>query len=138
MTGLFVYSVIPVFPEGAKRLSGIAACAILKLVRERKVFWLYIMTNTRRGVLYTGVTTDLVGRVGKHRAGALPGFTKRYGLKRLVWYEEGGDAHETFSGETRIKRWRRAWKIALVESTNPEWNDLWYQITGQDVGPPLI
>jgi putative endonuclease len=107
-------------------------------MRDEKHFAVYIMTNCRRGVLYTGVTSNLPGRVWKHREGALPGFTQTWGLKRLVWYEDHGSAEGAITREKRIKRWRRAWKFALIEAKNPEWTDLWPEITGQNLGPRLV
>lgn len=93
-------------------------------MREEKVFTVYIVTNTRRGVLYTGMTSDLIGRAWKHRDGVLSGFSRQWGLKRLVWYETMPDAESAIALEKRIKRWRRDWKFALVEKMNPDWDDL--------------
>jgi putative endonuclease len=107
-------------------------------MRDPKAFAVYIMTNTRRGVLYVGMTSDLPGRVWKHREGVLPGFTRDWGLKRLVWYEAHDCAEGAIAREKRIKRWRRQWKFELIESANPEWGDLWPEIIGQLVGPPLV
>lgn len=84
----------------------------------------YIMTNKPRGTLYTGATGYLAKRAWEHREGVVPGFTRTYGLKMLVWYE----AHETmdaaFYRERQVKEWKRAWKIELIEKMNPNWNDL--------------
>jgi putative endonuclease len=84
----------------------------------------YIMTNKRHGTLYVGVTADLITRVVQHRDGEVPGFTATYGLKRLVWYEP----HETIVGaiqrEKSLKKYKRDWKINLIERLNPQWNDL--------------
>ncbi len=91
-------------------------------------YFVYIVTNRPRGVLYTGVTNDLVRRAWQHRNGELPGFTQKYGLKTLVWYEAFGDIELAIQREKRIKRWRRAWKIALIEEMNPGWLDLWYDL----------
>jgi len=99
-------------------------------MREEKIFTVYMVTNTPRGVLYVGVTSDLVGRVWQHRSGALPGFSRRWGLKRLVWYEVCGDAEGAIRFEKRLKRWRRPWKFGLVERANPEWRDLWPELIG--------
>ena len=89
------------------------------------VYDLYIMTNAPRGVLYVGMTSDLPGRVREHREGLIPGFTGRYHLTRLVWYEGHLDAALAADRERAIKRWRRAWKINLVERDNPTWADLY-------------
>ncbi|MEM1380773.1 MAG: GIY-YIG nuclease family protein [Pseudomonadota bacterium] len=91
----------------------------------------YIMTNQKRGTLYTGVTSDLPGRVYQHREGLLGGFTKVYGLKRLVWCDVHGAMASAIQAEKRIKRWRRLWKIALIERANPDWRDLWFELLPQ-------
>ena len=107
-------------------------------MRDPKAFAVYIMTNPRRGVLYVGMTSDLPGRVWKHREAALAGFTRDWGLKRLVWYEAHACAEGAITREKRIKRWRRPWKFELIEACNPDWDDLWPEITGQRVGPRLV
>jgi len=85
----------------------------------------YILASRRNGTLYVGVTSDLIKRVWEHKSDAVEGFTKRYGVHDLVWYE----AHETMMSaiarEKAIKEWRRAWKLELIEKTNPEWRDLY-------------
>jgi putative endonuclease len=85
--------------------------------------WVYIMASRRNGTLYTGVTTNLSRRAWEHRDGLLEGFTKKYGVKLLVWYEEHGSVVEAIAREKAIKRWRRAWKLALIEADNPQWLD---------------
>jgi len=87
--------------------------------------YVYILASARNGTLYVGVTNDLLRRVYEHREGTTPGFTARYGVKRLVWYETHGDVVEAIAREKSIKRWRRAWKMALIEKDNPQWLDLW-------------
>ena len=88
----------------------------------------YIMANRRDGTLYTGVTSDLVRRVWQHRCGLGGGFTKRYGCKMLVWYEVGGGMIGAIEREKQIKAGSRAKKIALIETANPQWRDLWPDI----------
>ena len=88
----------------------------------------YILASKRNGTLYTGVTSDLTGRVWEHRTGAMTGFTKRYGVKMLAWFAEYADIRDALEEERRIKRWRRAWKIALIEELNPQWRDLFEEI----------
>jgi putative endonuclease len=88
----------------------------------------YIMANKRNGTLYTGVTSDLVRRVWQHRSGVVRGFTERYGCKMLVWYEVGGDMEGAINREKQIKAGSRSKKLALIESMNPEWRDLWGDI----------
>jgi putative endonuclease len=87
--------------------------------------YVYIMTNRRNGVLYTGVTTVLPRRAYEHREGLIEGFTKRYGLKLLVYYEVSDDVRDAIQREKTIKRWPRAWKVRLIHGLNPEWEDLY-------------
>ena len=84
----------------------------------------YIMTNRLRGVLYTGVTTDIGRRAWEHREGLIDGFTSRYGLTRLVFYEEYPLFMDAVQREKNIKHWSRRWKIELIEKVNPKWDDL--------------
>jgi putative endonuclease len=90
----------------------------------------YIMASQKNGTLYTGVTGDLVQRVHGRRLGVTPGFTKRYGVTRLVWYGVHERMDAAITAEKRMKRWRRAWKIELIEKANPDWRDLWFEIAG--------
>jgi len=87
--------------------------------------YVYILASGKHGTLYIGVTNDLVGRVWEHRTGVLPGFTKRYKVHRLVWYEEYGLIADAIAREKQLKKWRRDWKIRLIEESNPEWVDLY-------------
>ncbi|WP_184026504.1 GIY-YIG nuclease family protein [Sphingomonas yantingensis] len=91
--------------------------------RER-VPCIYIMASATNGVLYVGVTSDLLARIVQHRSGTLDGFTKRYGVKRLVWYETAATMEAAIAREKQLKRWRRDWKRNLIERDNPDWNDL--------------
>jgi putative endonuclease len=102
---------------------------------EERIYAVYIVTNTPRGVLYVGVTSDLVGRGRQHRLGELQGFTRRWGCKQLVWFEWHGDISEAIHREKLIKRWRRSWKFELVERMNPEWRDLWPALMGEETYP---
>jgi putative endonuclease len=88
----------------------------------------YILANRRNGTLYVGVTSDLARRVSEHKADVIEGFTKRYGLHRLVYAEFHTKMAEAISRQKRVKNWRRAWKITLVEQFNPGWRDLSDQI----------
>lgn len=93
-----------------------------------KRFFVYMMTNKPSGVLYVGVTSDIVHRAHQHRTGAVPGFTKRYNLHCLVWVEEHASAHAAITREKRIKKWNRAWKVRLIENANPGWRDLFTEV----------
>jgi putative endonuclease len=99
------------------------------------MYYVYVMTNQPRGTLYTGVTNDLVGRVWQHRNDVIDGFTRRYGLHLLVYFESTEDVREAIRREKRLKRWNREWKIAMIEKSNPEWKDLYETIT--EDGCPL-
>lgn len=95
----------------------------LRRMRE-KLPCAYILANGYLGTLYTGVTSNLVGRVMQHRDGTFDGFTKRYNFKRLIWYEVADTMDTAIMVEKRIKRWRRDCKISLIERDNPTWDDL--------------
>jgi putative endonuclease len=87
----------------------------------------YIMASREHGTLYTGVTSDLRNRVAQHREGPIQGFTQRYGVKRLVWFEVHESITTAIQRETSIKRYKREWKINLIELDNPNWDDLFPQ-----------
>jgi putative endonuclease len=89
-----------------------------------KRFFVYVLSNQRRGVLYVGATNDLIRRLSEHKAKLVPGFTKAYGVMLLVYYEEYSSILEARAREATLKRWRRAWKIELVDKFNPTWRDL--------------
>ena len=90
--------------------------------------YVYILASAPRGTLYIGVTGQLRERIWQHRMGLLPGFTSRYAVHRLVWFEAQPDFPSAIHRETCIKRWRRLWKLQLVEASNPQWHDLWDDI----------
>jgi putative endonuclease len=87
-------------------------------------FSVYILASRRHGTLYVGVTNDLARRVSEHKSKHVPGFTRRYGVDTLVYVEEYGSILEARARERALKRWRRAWKIELIEKLNPSWSDL--------------
>ena len=91
-------------------------------------FSVYLLASRRHGTLYLGVTSDLVRRVHEHKSKILPGFTKQYGVDRLVWFEIYDDPVTAISREKELKKWRRDWKIRLIEEQNPEWRDLYETI----------
>jgi putative endonuclease len=90
--------------------------------------WVYILASKPRGTLYVGVTNDLVRRVHEHREGLVEGFTKEYGITRLVYYEVCATMPLAIQREKNIKHWSRAWKLRLIEGMNPQWRDLWGDI----------
>ena len=91
----------------------------------------YLLASGRNGTLYVGVTSDLLARTLQHREHAIDGFTKRYKVTRLVWYERHGDMHSAIAREKRIKKWSRGWKLELIDEMNPSCRDLWPDIVGQ-------
>ncbi len=93
-----------------------------------KNYYVYILAKERNGVLYIGVTSDLIKRVWEHKNNVMEGFTKRYQVHDLVYYEEYGSVEVALNREKRLKEWKRQWKIDLIESTNPYWNDLYPKI----------
>ena len=88
-------------------------------------YYVYILASRPRGTLYIGVTNDLVRRIHEHREGIADGFTRRYGVKRLVYFEATEDVGAAIRREKRLKEWQRVWKVALVEAHNPAWTDLY-------------
>jgi putative endonuclease len=88
-------------------------------------YWTYILCSKPHGTLYVGITNSLIRRGYEHREGVVEGFTKRYGVKRLVYFEEHATALAAIAREKTLKRWPRAWKIALIERENPNWDDLY-------------
>ena len=92
--------------------------------------YVYILANEPYGTLYVGVTSDLVKRIWEHRNGFVEGFTERYDVKRLVWYEQHASMLEAIAREKRIKRWHRNWKVNLIQAMNPNWDDLYDKIIG--------
>ena len=87
-------------------------------------YYVYIMASQRNGTLYIGVTNDLTRRVYEHKQGMVEGFTKKYGVHRLVYYESTNDVYAALKREKRLKKWERAWKIRLIEERNPDWEEL--------------
>ena len=91
--------------------------------------FVYILTNKPYGTLYVGVTSDLLKRIWEHKSDAGEGFTKRHGLKRLVWYEMHESIVAAITREKQIKEWHRDWKINLIQEANPDWHDLYEGLT---------
>ena len=93
-------------------------------------YWVYILASRPGGTLYVGVTNNLIRRVYEHREGLAPGFTKRYGVKKLVYFEQYDEPSLAIQREKNIKHWSREWKIDLIISVNPDWRDLYNEIVG--------
>ena len=96
----------------------------------------YILASERNGTLYIGVTSDLIQRVWQHKEGLAEGFTKTYGVKILVWYEQHETMESAIGKEKAMKKWLREWKLDTIEKTNPDWHDLWPEIIGE--APPAV
>ena len=91
-------------------------------------YFVYILVSKRNGTLYVGVTNDLVRRVYEHKADLVAGFTRRYSVHTLVYFEATGDVEAAILRERQIKKWNRAWKVSLIEKSNPTWRDLYREI----------
>ena len=89
-----------------------------------KTYFIYILASKRNGTLYVGMTNDLIRRVYEHKSGLIEGFTKKYSIDKLVYYESTTNVNEAILREKRLKKWKRQWKIELIEKSNPEWRDL--------------
>ena len=90
-----------------------------------KTYYVYILASKRNGILYIGITNNLMNRVYQHKQGMVKGFTKKYHVDKLVYYEETNNVNSAISREKQMKKWKRNWKISLIERTNPEWKDLY-------------
>lgn len=95
-----------------------------------KSFFVYILASRRNGTLYIGVTSDIVKRIHEHKTKAAKGFTQKYGIDRLVYLEAHDTAETAILRERQMKEWKRAWKISLIEKSNPDWRDLYEDICG--------
>ena len=99
-----------------------------KGTQVQRLYYVYILASQRNGTLYTGVTNELGRRIWEHKYNILEGFTKKYGVHTLVWYETYNDIHEAIAREKQIKGWNRAWKLRLIEKENSGWNDLYEKL----------
>jgi len=95
-----------------------------------KTYYVYILASQRNGTLYIGMTSDLVKRIWEHKNKQVKGFTEKYGVDMLVYYEETNDVRVALQREKTLKKWKRVWKLALIEKENPEWEDLYKKMTG--------
>ncbi len=91
----------------------------------------YMLASERNGTLYIGVTSDLIQRVWQHKEGLAEGFTKKYAVKMLVWFEQHETMESAIRKEKTMKKWLRKWKLKTIEQSNPDWNDLWSEIIGE-------
>ncbi|WP_369719640.1 MULTISPECIES: GIY-YIG nuclease family protein [unclassified Bradyrhizobium] len=95
-----------------------------------RCYYVYILASKIGGTLYIGVTNDLIRRVAEHKSKLIESFTEKYDVARLVYFEQLDDPENAIKREKRLKKWKRAWKIALIEKDNPDWNDLYAGIAG--------
>lgn len=95
-----------------------------------KQYYVYILASKRNGTLYIGITNDLIKRVWQHKNKLVDGFTKKYGVDKLVYFEDTSDVMSAIAREKQLKNWHRQWKINLIQSKNPEWRDLYQDIVG--------
>jgi len=102
-----------------------------------RVFWVYILASRIGGTPYIGVTNDLVRRIYEHRSKLVPGFTRKYGVQRLVYFEQFSNIEAAIRREKQLKKWHRQWKIRLIEEANPDWNDLYNGIAAGNIGSNL-
>lgn len=93
------------------------------------MYYVYLTASKKHGTLYLGVTNNLIRRIYEHKSKVVPGFTAQYNVTRLVWYEIYDDPITAISREKELKKWRRDWKIRLIEEDNPDWSDLYTSIT---------
>jgi putative endonuclease len=103
--------------------------------KMKKSYYVYILASKRNGTLYVGVTNDLIRRIIEHKNEQQDGFTKKYNVILLVYYEETSDIDAAITREKQLKKWKRAWKIRLIERSNPEWRDLFQDIMGEEISP---
>jgi putative endonuclease len=99
-----------------------------------KTYWVYLLASGKHGTLYAGVTNSLERRIAQHKTKEIPGFTATYAIDRLVWFQGFGEVTEAIHFEKQLKRWRRDWKVRLIEQDNPNWQDLYPAMTAL---PPL-
>ncbi|MBP9219578.1 MAG: GIY-YIG nuclease family protein [Sterolibacterium sp.] len=97
---------------------------------EEKQPFVYILASQRNGTLYIGVTSNLIGRIWQHRGDAIEGFTRKYRVHMLVYYEQHATMESAITREKQLKKWNRAWKLRLIEERNSQWQDLWPEICG--------
>ena len=97
-------------------------------MKHKKFYYVYILSSKPWGTIYVGMTDDLIRRVLEHKQGLIPGFTKIYGVKMLVYYEQTELVLSAITREKQLKKWKREWKIRLIESMNPEWKDLYNEL----------
>ena len=103
-----------------------------------KTYYVYMLCSRRNGTLYTGMTSDLIKRIYEHKNCLVDGFTKKYSVHHLIWFELHEAPETAILREKQIKNWKRKWKLDLIEKQNPEWKDLYADLTGQGWMPDQV
>jgi putative endonuclease len=101
---------------------------MLEAPKMERHYFVYMLASARNGTLYVGVTNDLARRIYEHKSKQVRGFTSRYKVDMLVWYETYNDVNEAIAREKQLKKWERRWKLELIEASNPSWRDLYFDI----------
>ena len=101
-----------------------------------KQYYVYILSSKKNGTLYIGLTNNLLRRIYEHKNNIIEGFTKKYSVHNLVYYEKHNDINRAISREKQMKKWERQWKINLIRKSNPEWKDLYHDLVDQNGPPP--
>jgi putative endonuclease len=108
------------------------------MVGQDSCIAVYMLASRKHGTLYDGVTSQLLQRITQHREGRFPGFSKKYGVKRLVWFELYGEMTAAIHREKQLKKYKREWKANLIEATNPHWEDIYPVLSGEVWIPPVF
>ena len=117
--------------EGSKEFDyNNAHYVLLRHGKMNKSFCVYILSSKKNGTLYVGVTSDLIKRTWEHKESLVDGFTKKYNVKKLVYYEQHQNAQSAIQREKQLKEWKRKWKLELIEKLNPKWSDLYDSLLG--------
>jgi putative endonuclease len=95
---------------------------------QHRTYYIYILANKRNGTLYIGVTNDLIKRIWEHKHSVVKGFTNKYEVKKLVYYQSCKNIESAIMRDKQLKRWKRSWKIREIEKINPNWNDLYFEL----------
>ena len=111
---------------------GAAIRDVKAFMAREQVYFVYVLASKANGTLYIGITDNLIRCIQEHHEGLVPGFSKRFTVKLLVYFEMHDDINGAILREKRMKRWRRQWKLELIEKYNPQWRDLWLELSAQD------
>ena len=120
-------------------MTGLRALPLVRYIERMRqhLYYVYILASRRNGTLYVGVSNDVMRRTWEHKHDLIEGFTKKYGVHNLVWYEFHENVNVAIAREKRLKRWNRAWKIKLIEKDNSGWNDIYDRLMGEIALPEV-